>query len=203
VKARLIATVGPVGIDLDMRNPESTARLLALVADIRKSVGRRHNDVSPVGGDEHSVEYRVMHGSLKAYVGETRLWPVDAIHGPKFSSQFPATWSNGDEPDKRYADIILRDGRTPWVTEVKARKSPPRLTSYYEGLVQTVLYTDYVRSARPVYDWFERRGLDAASARGVLAIPPLTPHSRNSDVLTHTSSLAKALGVEFCELRRR
>jgi hypothetical protein len=91
----------------------------------------------------------------------------------------------------------MRNSSVPWVIEIK--ESTGKAGEYLRhGVVQAVLYREYIRKAEHLYPWFKQHGLAAEKCEAAVAFPALKPS--NKAELKHVNDLANLFDVRVVEL---
>jgi hypothetical protein len=90
----------------------------------------------------------------------------------------------------------MRNSDVPWVIEIKDSKSAGEYLRH--GVVQAVLYREYIRKAEHLHPWFKERDLAAEKCEAAVAFPALKPS--NKAELEHVNDLATLFDVRVIEL---
>lgn len=150
--------------------------------------------VQPGGGaepkqDEHALESRILRGLVPIRTSDgarlTLLRPPPHVHadGPdgvvNWGSQFPTRWGRTNASSARYLDALLRDGSRPWALEIKVEGSAGVGQYYRHAVVQAVLYRQFIRTATPLKEWFDRYELNQADCGAAVVVPELTPTQKD------------------------
>lgn len=189
-------TVGP-GDDL-------SAAVAALSRFADAWVPARHTLDVDGKHEEHALESRVLRGLVPLTPPDGRhlqlLDPGEAGGDHKgivnWGSQFPTRWGAGGGNSARYLDALLRDGDTPWALELKAALPGSGLRAYYRHAIsQAVLYRQFIKTATPLKDWFDRYGLDQAKVRGGVVLPELT--AKDADLTARQAALCAMFGLDL------
>ena len=122
---------------------------------------------------EHRLEALVLRDMIHVPAGRR---PGAGLLKPVFGKrpfQFPTQWCADGQP--RYVDILMYEGKVPWVVELKDAK--PGAGQYYRHAIgQAVLYREFVRKAPVVRAFLQRtKGLDATACRALVAFPEPKP----------------------------
>lgn len=135
--------------------------------------------------DEHALESRILRGLVPIETAEgarlTNLRPPPNVHADgtddlvNWGSQFPTRWGRTHANSARYLDALLRDGSTPWALEIKVDGGAGPGQYYRHAVHQAVLYRQFIRTASPLKDWFDRYELNQAACRAAVVVPDFTP----------------------------
>jgi hypothetical protein len=142
---------------------------------------------------EHGLEFQVLSGEIPVPINSVTLVPVER----NVPCQFPALWWPGDR--RRHIDALMRDGRVPWVAELKVASSGQG-NNYWEGVVQAALYRAFIKSADWLEDWFKSRDLDRSRCAAALVVPKLQgkdEHERRAEL----NAVARIFDVKVVEVR--
>lgn len=83
----------------------------------------------------------------------------------------------------------MRSGEVPWAVELKV-PSGGQGQYYRHAIKQAVLYREFIRSAKQLHPWFERRGLDATRCSAAVVLPFHGPKAEhNSREISWLASL--------------
>lgn len=156
--------------------------------------------------EEHALESRVLRGLVPlAPTDGSRLQLLDpgepgGDHKDivNWGSQFPTRWGHGGRNSARYLDALLRDGDVPWALELKAALPGSGLRAYYRHAIgQAVLYRQFIKTATPLKDWFDRYGLDQTKVRAGVVLPELQVKSSTADLAARQAALCAMFGLEL------
>jgi hypothetical protein len=159
-------------------------------ASILQRLARDLEMQSLLAGTEHRLEARVLRGDVEEVVaGGRKLRLVDT----SLPFQFPARW--WPEGKARFVDVMMRDGRIPWVVELKVGGG--RGDYYRDGIVQAALYREYVKRSPRLAPWFMEHGLDRELCGALLVVEESKAERRPAD---NYREVASEFGVEYLEL---
>jgi hypothetical protein len=139
---------------------------------------------------EHMLEARVLRSAVTLEFDGQKLEPVQ--------SQFPAMWSEGDDP--KYIDVIMRLDDVPWVVELKVPEGGGQGQYFRHAVGQVVLYREFIRRATGLHPWFTERGLDPLKCRAAVAFPMTGTETQRRRALDHVEYLASLFGVKVMVL---
>ncbi len=143
---------------------------------------------------EGRLEARVLSDEVRVTIRDVGTLEVASRLG-----QFPTLWSP-KAPGKEL-DVLMRHSDQPWAVELK-HHDPAGIVTYYRHAVgQAVLYREFIRAAKPLYGWFEQRGLKAQRCEAAVAVTKSEhPKSEWTKRLEHVQRLAALFGIEVVVL---
>jgi hypothetical protein len=175
-------------VNFTAANVAAAGKLVARLATERKTGGLKNV------AREHRLESRILHGELLL---EAEGAPLEIVAG-----QFPTRWHIGGPA--RYLDLLMRRGKsTPIALELKVspRGAANGLPHYFRhGLVQALLYREFIRSAESLDHWFRVHRLRRGSCGAALAFPRHGSETYWNRLKNDIEPLAEALGVHVIYL---
>lgn len=166
--------------------PRDTQDVAGLLREL--AISRRTGKLAAVQ-TEHHLESRILRGDVTLDIdGVGRLEPLT----DEAPFQFPTCWTRGG--DARYVDVLMRQGSTPWVIELKV-DSGGQASYYRGGISQAVLYRQFIRNAVLLHPWFDDHGLKEHDCRAALVVPYFLG-SRRDRLLDDLQVAARDFGIE-------
>jgi hypothetical protein len=166
------------------------ANLPAAVSVISRLAADRRCGVLSEIQLEHMLEARVLRSAVTLEFDGQKLEPVQ--------SQFPAMWSEGDDP--KYIDMILKLDDVPWAVEMKVPEGGGQGQYFRHAVGQIVLYREFIRRATGLHPWFTERGLDPLKCRAAVAFPMKGTETQRRSARDHVEYLASLYDVDVMVL---
>lgn len=194
---------GATGKDRKNNSKITSSNLTDLVEKIRDFAANRANPTSKEGKTkhEHLLESCILRQGIHVMLPNygPRLVPVVEPDEPPF--QFPALFSDTDNPSAKYIDVLMKDGDIPWALELKV-DTGSQGQYYHHAITQAVLYREFLRQAGPLHKWFCGRGLDPSKTRAAIAFPQMKDGT-DSNRMPQLTRTARVFNVEVIQLQRK
>ena len=151
---------------------------------------------------EHLLESAVWRGPTVVPVQPPGLShplePIAPLGEPPL--QVPALYSSEPDAPARFIDAVMKDGKTPWVVELKV-DTGGQGQYYRHAITQAVLYREFLLQATDMHDWFRSLKVDPIEFRAAVVFPKLKGSDKHRDrLLGQLSETAECFGVDVGEL---
>jgi len=191
---------GETDKDRKSNPPITSSNLTTLVSEIIKFASARANPTSKAGKTkhEHLLESCILRQGIPVMLPNNGRLLIPVIKADEPPFQFPALFSDKGNPSAKYIDVLMRDGDTPWVLELKVATNGEG-QYYRHAITQAVLYREFLRRATPLHKWFHLHAIDPVKTRSAIGFPHMKDKT-SSNRMQQLRRTARFFDVEVIEL---